>query len=194
MLIRKAVETDALRIADILFLAMEKILYDFMGKTSSTEALTVMQDLVSVPGNQYSYSNCWVAEGDNGVVGAVAIYDGAQLSELRGPVAEYIRARFGTDFNPADETGAGEYYVDSLGVLPDQQGKGIGGRLLEFLINEYVTVRGETLGLLVDRENPGAKKLYLKLGFKPVGEKALAGKVMDHLRINPSGGEPGALS
>ncbi len=157
MLIRKAVETDALRIADILFLAMETILYDFMGKTCRTEALTVMQDLVSVPGNQYSYTNCWVAEGDSGVVGAVAVYDGARLSELRRPVAEYIRSRFGADFNPADETEAGEYYVDSLGVRPDQQGKGIGASLLGFLINEYVTVRGEGWGCWLIRKIRGRR-------------------------------------
>lgn len=186
MRIRKAKRTDALRIADILFLAMEEILYDFMGKADKDEAFSVMQYLVETTGNQYSYTNCWVADGDNGVVGAVSVYDGGRLSELRKPVGEYIRTRFGRDFNPADETEAGEFYVDSLGVIPDQQGKGIGGSILSFLIDEYVSVRGETLGLLVDKENPGAKRLYLKLGFKPVGEKALAGKRMDHLRITPS--------
>ncbi len=185
MLIRKAVETDAGRIADILFLAMEGILYDFMGKTDREEALAVMHYLVATAGNQYSYTNCWVAESDCGVVGAVSVYDGADLYQLRKPVGEYIRTRFGKDFNPADETEAGEFYVDSLGVMPDQQGKGIGGNILSFLIDEYVSVRGETLGLLVDKENPGAKRLYLKLGFRPVGEKALSGKVMDHLRLPP---------
>jgi len=54
--------------------------------------------------------------------------------------------------------------------------------MLRFLINEYVNNRNKTLGLLVDKDNPQAKKLYLRLGFVPVGEKTLAGKSMEHLQ------------
>jgi ribosomal protein S18 acetylase RimI-like enzyme len=36
---------------------------------------------------------------------------------------------------------------------------------------------------LVEKENPGAQKLYLKLGFQIKGEKRLAGKLLNHLQI-----------
>jgi ribosomal protein S18 acetylase RimI-like enzyme len=77
----------------------------------------------------------------------------------------------------------GEFYIDSLGVAANQQGKGIGSKLLLFLIDEYVTINQKTLGLLVDEENPAAKKLYLKLGFKTVGKKTLVGKNLEQLQI-----------
>jgi GNAT superfamily N-acetyltransferase len=124
-----------------------------------------------------------VVEDNKEVVAAVNLYDGAGLNELRQPVMEYIRSKFSRDFTLEDETQAGEYYIDSLGVDPNQQNKGIGTRLLQFVIDEYVDKHSHTLGLLVDESNPNAKRLYLKLGFKSAGKKVLFGKNMEHLQI-----------
>jgi ribosomal protein S18 acetylase RimI-like enzyme len=89
--------------------------------------------------------------------------------------------------SPEDETQAGEYYIDSLGVRPELQGRGIGAQLLLFVIDKYVTRQRKTLGLLEDEENPDARKLYLKLGFKSVGIETLVGKRMEHLQLEPTG-------
>lgn len=70
-----------------------------------------------------------------------------------------------------------------MGVDPSQQGKGIRSKVFQFLIDEYVEKNNQTLGLLVDKDNPNAKKLYLKLGFEIVGEKALVGKQLEHLQF-----------
>jgi ribosomal protein S18 acetylase RimI-like enzyme len=183
MKIRKAFREDGPVIATCLFLAMEGIIYEFIGIEDKQEAFGFMEYLVDGDDNQYSYQNCWVAEINDKVVGAVAVYDGARLGELRGPVERYISNRYKRSFHPEDETEGGEFYIDSLGVDPAEQGRGIGAKLLQFLIEEYVGRRGETLGLLVDKENPGARKLYLRLGFEVVGEKELAGKKMEHLQV-----------
>lgn len=187
MLIRKAVLEDSPAIADCLLLAMEDIVFEFIGKRDKQQAKAFMDYFVRADENQYSFRNCWVAEENGRIAAAVAVYDGADLHRLRLPVARYVESRFGRGFNPGDETGAGEFYIDSLGVDPGQQGKGIGAKLLGFLVEEYVDRRGLTLGLLVDKDNPGAKRLYLKLGFAVEGEKRLAGKEMEHLQIRPGG-------
>ncbi len=90
---------------------------------------------------------------------------------------------FGRSFEFENETGPGENYVDSVGVSREHQGKGIGSRLFRFLIEEYVSRKRTALGLLVDKENPTAKKLYLKLGFEKVGDLVLAGKSMEHMQV-----------
>ena len=54
------------------------------------------------------------------------------------------------------------------------------------MIDEYVHRQHKILGLLVDDDNPDAKKLYLKLGFKPAGPKILFGKQLAHLQIAPA--------
>jgi len=59
----------------------------------------------------------------------------------------------------------------------------LGTKLLQFLIQEYVEKQGLTLGLLVDNDNPNAKRLYEKIGFRVVGEKTLVGHAMEHLQI-----------
>lgn len=117
------------------------------------------------------------------VVAVINLYNGALLSELREPVVEYIRSKFNSDFKPEDETQAGEYYIDSLGVNPNQQNKGVGTKLLKFVIDKYVNRNNQTLGLLVDEVNPNAKRLCLKLGFKSAGKRVLFGKNMEHLQF-----------
>lgn len=183
MVIRKATKTDSTAIARYLLLAMEDIVFEFIGEKNPDKAMAFMQYLTASENNQYSYMNCWVAEEGEEVIAAVTIYDGGQLEELRAPVAQYVKEICGQSFNPENETQAGELYIDSFGVDAKHQGKGIGSKLLQFLIDEYVHKKGQTLGLLVDKENPGAKKLYLNLGFRVVGEKTLVGKQMEHLQV-----------
>jgi ribosomal protein S18 acetylase RimI-like enzyme len=183
ILIRKADVNDAVSIAPYLFLAMSEIVYSFIGDENPEKGREFMLHFVKKDNNQYSYQNCWVAEDNMKVVAAVNLYNGALLSELRQPIIEYLKNNFNKDFNPEDETKAGEYYIDSLAVNPEQQNRGIGTKLLKFIIDEYVTRNNKTLGLLVDDDNANAKRLYLKLGFKSTGKRVLFGKNMEHLQL-----------
>jgi ribosomal protein S18 acetylase RimI-like enzyme len=183
MIIRKAVLEDSDLIANFLLLAMEDIVYKFIGEKDYHKAKEFLAYFAQRERNQYSYQNCWVVEDGGEVLGAANVYDGAMLEELRRPIAEYLKIKFYKDFKPEDETQTGEYYIDTLGVNPKHQGKGVGTKLLLFMIDEYVNRRCQTLGLLVEEENRSAKKLYLNLGFRPVGKKLLVGKPMEHLQI-----------
>ncbi|WP_291144219.1 GNAT family N-acetyltransferase [Flavobacterium sp. UBA7680] len=186
MIIRKANISDSKYIAPILLLAMEDIIYKYMGKKDHDSALELVSYFTAREGNQYSYENCFVAESDNEIIGAFSVYNGADLRELRAPIIEYVHLNFNPDFYLEEETQAGEYYIDSVGINPKHQGKGIGSKMLQFLIDEYVHKNKLTLGLLVDEDNPMAKSLYLKLGFKVVDKKTLVGKKLDHLQISPN--------
>ncbi len=64
-----------------------------------------------------------------------------------------------------DETGAGEYYVDSLAVVPAYRGHGVGRLLLGHAIRQGVAL-GLHPTLLVDPDNAPAVKLYTSLGFR----------------------------
>jgi len=182
MLIRKAKAEESKIIASYIMLAMDDIIYRFIGEESFEKATNFLNCLIQEKVNQYSYENCWVAESESEIVAAAIVYDGARFKELRKPVVNTIKAMFNRDFHPEEETQAGEYYIDCLGVNSNQQGKGIGTKMFQFLINEFVHKRGKTLGLLVDKKNPKAKQLYLKLGFEIVDEKILVGKDMEHLQ------------
>ncbi|MCO5230407.1 MAG: GNAT family N-acetyltransferase [Chitinophagales bacterium] len=181
--IRRAQSEDAKLIAPILILAMEEIVFRFIGVESKEKAILFLERMIAQPANQYSYENIWLIEKDGKFAGAACVYDGALLEKLRQPVIDTIYSHFGRLFNYEDETQAGEIYIDSVSVSPDMQGKGIGSELFSFLIHHHVKSKNETLGLLVEEENSNALKLYLKLGFQPKGEKTLVGKKMIHLQI-----------
>jgi ribosomal protein S18 acetylase RimI-like enzyme len=186
MIIRKAELKDSELIATYLMLAMDSIIYKFIGKEDYDEARKFILYFIEQENNQYSYQNCLVAENENTIVAAINYYDGSAFVHLREPILNGVRASFNKNFNPENETEPGEYYIDALGVDPKMQGKGIGAKLLQFLIDKYVIDENKTLGLLVDEENPQAKKLYIKLGFKSVGKKTLVGQKMEHLQIKPT--------
>lgn len=186
MLIRKAKAEDSSQIAGLLLLAMGDIIFSFIGENSIEKATDLLESLVKIEVNQYSFENCWVVEEKKNAIAVACIYDGAKLQKLRVPVASLIESKFGRKFLPEDETQAGEFYIDCIAVGPDQQGKGLGSRLIEFLIEEYVHQHNLTLGLLVEKNNPKAKSLYLNLGFERIGEKKLVGKMLDHLQFLPN--------
>ncbi|MGV8813024.1 MAG: GNAT family N-acetyltransferase [Gelidibacter sp.] len=185
MIIRKAILEDSDAIATYLLLAMEDIVCEFIGQNDPKKAKEFLLHFVQKENNQYSYQNCFVVEGDHQIIAAVNIYDGSELKRLRAPIIQYIETHFSKVFNPEDETQPGEFYIDSLGVNPNHQGKGIGAKLLQFLIHYYVTQNDKAIGLLVEESNPNAKRLYLKLGFEPVGEKMLVGNKLLHLQVKP---------
>ena len=181
---RKASKNDAIAIADYLFLAMEEIVYEFIGEKNTQQAKDFLVQFTSQSDNQYSYQNCWFAEFENEIIGCACLYNGADLLKLRQPVVAFVQNKYNANFNPELETQAGEVYLDCISVHPKTQGKGFGSQFLNFLINHYVYQQNKTIGLLVYDDNPKAKKLYLNLGFKSVGKKTLVGKSLEHLQIN----------
>jgi len=184
MIIRKATPADIEYVASCLLLAMEELFYEFTATKDHDTAKSLMIYFVRGENNQYSWQNCLVAETEGEVIAAINIYDGADLIKLRQPVLDYIRANFNPAFDPENETREGEIYIDSLGVLPGWQGKGIATQLLMHLIDQYVARDGKTLGLIVETGNEHAKTLYLKLGFTYAGRKTLAGKQFEHLQMS----------
>ena len=185
MIIRKAKQGDSENIARLIYLAMDEIIFSFIGMKSTESALAFLNSLVPQKRNQYSYQNCWVAELDNRIVGMACVYNGGDIRELRKPIEACLLTQFGKTFDAEDETEAGEYYIDCIGVEHGYQGKGIGSEILKFLIEEYVHKQNQTLGLLVETTNEGAGKLYSKIGFVKSGEKILTGKIMEHMQYLP---------
>jgi ribosomal protein S18 acetylase RimI-like enzyme len=182
MHIRQANHTDAEILAELILYAMEDIVYAFMGIRDYEMAKKFMHHFTALEMNQYSYQNCWVAEVNGKVIAAVNVYDGENLISLRMPIIHYLKAFFGRDSIPEDETQAGELYIDSLGVNPEYRGKGVATQLLGFIIDKFAIKQDIVLGLLVEYENEDARRLYTKLGFTSVGTKTLTGKSMEHLQ------------
>lgn len=182
--IRQATKEDATIIAPLLLEAMEEIVYVFINENNKAKALEFLTHFIQRENNQYSFENIFVAEIENQIVGAINIYDGENLHELRNSIVKYIAENYDLQLILEDETEAGEWYLDTLGVDKNYRGHGIGTALIKHSIDYYKNSSIKKLGLLVDLDNPKAKRLYLSLGFTKVGEKTLVGKNLEHLQFD----------
>lgn len=177
--IRPAVASDAPLIAQTVAMAMGE---DSAAKLCGAEFMSVLELVAAAEGTQYSYRNALVAEVDGVAAGAVVGYDGALLEPLReGTVSVVSKLNPGV-LLPDDETQAGEFYIDSLGVLPQFRGCGIGKRLLMAMVGKGLVLGAGKVGLMVDFKNSEASSLYSGCGFQPVGEKNFYGHKMHHLQ------------
>ena len=182
---RKATKQDASSVAKLMMLAMDKIVFDFIGEKNNEKGTLFLENLIQQENNQYSYQNTIVVEYNNQIAGCTTFYDGVKLEELRKPVLDILKSSYNQVINPQDETQAGEIYIDTIAVSPGFQGQGIGSKILDYLIEEIAIKQNNVLGLLVDFDNPNAKKLYERKGFKVVGEKMLMNENHEHMQYHP---------
>lgn len=178
--IRPATRQDAPTIAHALAMAIgdEVALQAYCGE----DYLTVPTEIARSEATQYSYRFALVAEVDGQMAGAIVGYDGAQLHSLREGTFAILRECIGRVPTIDDECEVGEYYLDSVGVLPQFRGLGVGRALVEALCQRAFDEGALRVGLLVDYANPEAEVLYASLGFERVGTKLFFGHRMWHLQ------------
>ncbi len=143
----------------------------------------LFSDLAARDDSQYSYLNTLVAvDPDDRVMGVCVGYDGARLHELRKAFIEEAGKKLGIEFGELkDECEPTEFYLDTLAVDPSCRGRGVATALIGATV-ERARAIGKPAGLLVDKDNERARRLYEHLGFKPVGEREFIHTVMDLLQ------------
>lgn len=179
LIIRKARKEEAAQIAELFLLAWP------VDEIASSSGITPEELYESVtrfsasPETIYSYENTYVAEADNKIVGAICGYNGADYRKLKQPIVEML----GNDsaFAELKETEAGEFYLDSVGVLPEYRGRGIASELFAAQIERAASLGHERVGLIVDIDKPKAEALYFRLGFRHVGYRDFFGHLMKHM-------------
>ena len=174
IVVRPAVVGDAPFIGLVVLMALH---YD-----ETHPMCDIFKELAGRECSQYSYRNALVAEVDGVAAGAVVGYDGASLYRLREPLLELVGLRMGKTFEIEDETSAGEFYVDSLAVLPDFRGCGVGRTLLATIRDRAFAGGVSKVGLLVDVDNPRAEAMYRTLGFERVNPTTFLGHAMWHMQ------------
>ena len=179
-MIRKANIADADQLVELMMLAMGDLPLKFAATADKQTAFLLLKKFVLLDGNQYSLSNTLVYVAENKVVGAINGYDGGKIEKLRKPFFEYISKKYHNGgFDMDVESEAGEFYIDTLAVNPNYQGKGIGKDLIKQVMSHAQKIGFNKIGLLVS--NPDAKRLYEKIGFEKVGYRILLGNTHEHL-------------
>lgn len=190
--ITEATRQQALPIAQLIMQAMdyECCLYFAGPQHTLHDFEAMMTRLVEADDSQYSYRNALMAvDGDGHVAGVCVSYDGKDLHRLRKAFVAAALEAFGRDYSDMDdETQSGELYIDSLAVDKRFRRQGIARQLLEASKQKARKLDIPAVGLLVDKGNPDAERLYKACGFKYVDDSAWGGHPMRHLQCHVGNG------
>ena len=183
--IRSARPEDAVCIGNAVVEAIGRHIAEMMaGDNHTVDDVRNMFALLAARDNtQYSYRNTLVAvDDDDRVVGVCIAYDGSLLRELRPRFIEAAGKMLDIKFGELeDECVPTEFYLDTLAVLPEYRGHGIASSLIRATVGRAAQ-SGKPAGLLVDKDNPRARRLYERMGFVKVDERPFVHVVMDHLQ------------
>lgn len=182
--IRPAEVCDVKSVAPLIVQAMGDLACSYVGKSYEEEAIPLFEKLFALTENQYSHDHTLVYEEEGEILGSITAYKGESLYEYRRKLMQIIEDEYQiTGLHLEDETQAGEFYLDTLSVSPNAQGKGIGTKLIKAMIKKAIQESHSRVGLLVDKENPHAKRLYERLGFQVIKTVRLVESDFEHMQI-----------
>lgn len=164
--IRDAVAADAPFIARCVWAAIEMLHIEDDVPDEMREAFSYLVGICLMDDTLYSYRNAAVAEVNGCVVGALVAYDGARYAAMRKTTFDLVEKNMGVKLeHNVMETGEGEFYLDSLAVMPQFRGLNIGKMLIQ---NRMELARGLGIGkvsILVDKDKPRLRAYYESLGL-----------------------------
>ena len=109
-------------------------------------------------------------------------YDGARYRQMRDITFPMIRMYVGDEYYKMDDEAApGEYYLDSLAVLPEYQRRGIASALIQDMFRQRDEAGIPLATIAVDPENDTAYRLYIRSGFRHEGHINVFGTNYDRL-------------
>ncbi|MGN0201521.1 MAG: GNAT family N-acetyltransferase [Candidatus Cryptobacteroides sp.] len=133
----------------------------------------------------YSWKNARIAVCGGRKAGCLIAYSGNEYAAMRERTWTLL-----SDLTPEEigrmeaEAFPGEYYLDSLAVLPEFRGCGIGGGLIRDALSRAAGAGFGSATLICDAE-PGHEALrryYTSLGFKEYGEMLFFGSLFKRMR------------
>jgi ribosomal protein S18 acetylase RimI-like enzyme len=188
-MIRPAVPGDAPSTVPLILEAIGSIAFVLTGTNNREDAGRILDGFFRRKGNRVSYQNTLVMEDvenvverSREVVGVALIYDGSIARALDGPLEKAAVQTSGlSDYRIPTEAEPSEFYLDTISVDPKCQGRGFGRDLIEASCEQARRIGRDRIGLLVDIENSGAKRLYERLDFRTEGRKQIAGYEYFHM-------------
>ena len=134
----------------------------------------------------YSYARTRVAEVDGSVAGSLLSYPGDIYREMREKTFRELWPEFfKIDQTPDQEADPGEYYLDTLAVLPQYRRHGIGRALLEDGIRKGQALGYGRITLVADHDMPHLIRLYESIGFRQADIRYIFGVEFQRMIYQP---------
>ena len=174
-IIRDARPDDAPFLAKCIMAGMH--FYDF--ETDVPDDADIYERLIESDRREdllYSFRYTRVAELDGAQVGSLLSYPGEIYREMRHKTfSELWPDMAQMDADSEMETGPGEYYLDSLAVIPSCRHHGIGKALLLDGIRKGRDLGYDQIALVADSEMQHLVRLYESIGFVPADHRHVFG-------------------
>ena len=164
--LRDATSDDAPFIARVVLAGIDMLDIDAKLPDEQRAIYEHLMDICRMDDTLYSYLNTRIVEVDGNRVGALVAYDGARYAALRAKTFGIVQQSSGMDLSRnAMETGPGEFYLDSMAVLSDFRGLGIGKMLMRDRMDYALRNGFQKVTLLVDKDKPRLQRYYESDGF-----------------------------
>ena len=168
--IRRAEIGDAAYIAEGIFSAF--LLEDGEidgGGSLYQKWMETLTDICAQSDTHYSYNNTFIAEVEGDIAGIMIAVDGKNYRFQREKMYPQLKSLFDIAFcvgweEMEDEAKPGDYYIDTLSVVPMYQHRGIGMALIAHAKQQAKTLGINRVTLAVEPQN-SAKLLYQRIGF-----------------------------
>ena len=166
VLLRDATLDDAPFIARVVLAGIDMLDIDATLPDEQHSIYEHLMDICRMSDTLYSFCNTRIAEIDGNPVGALVAYDGARYAALRAKTFGLVQQTSGMDLSRnAMETSSGEFYLDSMAILSDYRGLGIGKMLMRDRMDYALRNGFQKITLLVDKDKSRLQRYYESEGF-----------------------------
>lgn len=179
--IRTARAEDAQMVAWIVLAALD------MMDDASEELVERMTQVCGEADTLYSWENTRLAIVDGKVAGGLIAYPGSEYARLRAVTWTRCWDMDSEFLSAVDmECGEGEFYLDSMALLPGYRGLGLGRMLLEDAMKKAAGLGLASASLIADKNKPSLVSHYEKIGFTKEGSMKFFGHDYFIMRRNCS--------
>ncbi|RXJ95003.1 GNAT family N-acetyltransferase [Arcobacter sp. AHV-9/2010] len=164
-MIKKADKQNIENISKLIYDAIHEVANSLTGENEEHKILETLENYIQMEICRLSYNNIYTYEVDNKNIAILLAYNSNDVEKLDKPMLNHLKTKniFLDSFEK--ECFSNEFYIDTVSVLEDYQGRGIAKELFAFAQQKARELGFKKLSLLVDFENKKAKALYEKLGF-----------------------------
>lgn len=185
-MIRPAQEKDASSVIDLVLIVLKDMELSIFERLTEVEVKSLlMEAYINEPDHRYGFHNALVKEINQQIAGVLFSYPHSIEETIdEGFINTLLSNGLTADYRlfHEKETFKNEWYLDTLVTSIDYRGLGVAGELLDAVCELAKENNYNTVGLNVDKINEHAKQIYLKKGFKSIGEITISNHLYEHLQ------------
>ena len=176
---REATTRDCSELAELINYAGEGLpLYLWTGMAATgVDPWDIGRERAARETGGFSYRNAMVCEVDGRLAGALIGYP---LAENPEPVDPESTPPMFVPVLELENIATDTWYVNAIAAFPEARGLGVGTRLMAHADRMALAGGHRGVSLIVSDANPGARRLYERLGYEAVASRRMVKEQWEH--------------